>query len=128
MYKCFAYELRLSFSVPKIKAIEAAIANFLPRLGVPDHRQWQALRVAIGHMHDINIDQGILSESVSLGIEALQDVESEMNVDEEMQLDVVERYCQARKVVGQRWCRRFVEALGIPSPKQIQFLPVQYSH
>jgi len=33
-------------------------------------------------MHDINIEQGISSESVCLGIEALQDVESEMNVDE----------------------------------------------
>ena len=62
--------------------IEAAIANLLPRLSVPDCRRWQALHGAIGRMHNMNIEQGVSSKSVRLRVEALQDAESEMNVDE----------------------------------------------
>jgi hypothetical protein len=76
-YHCFLHNFRLNFSVTKVKAIEASIVNFLPRLDDQDRKRWQGLLEAIGRTHESNIEQGVSGESVRIGIESLRSVELE---------------------------------------------------
>jgi hypothetical protein len=64
----------LNISVPKIKAIEASIVNFLPRIEAFDRDRWQSLLEAIDRTHGQNTKQEGSGKSVHIGITSLRSV------------------------------------------------------
>jgi hypothetical protein len=65
----------VKFSVPKVKAVDTSIANFVSRMEARDRQRWQALRNAVVRTYEDRIAQGLTGDSVHIGIEMLKPVE-----------------------------------------------------
>jgi hypothetical protein len=78
-YRAFVQNVRLNFSVSKVRAIETAVANFLPRMVPEDRKRWLALRDATRRLNEANLAQGVSDESVRMGIESLDRVDEEVS-------------------------------------------------
>ena len=65
----------------KLDAIAAAIVTFLPQVDIVDQRRWRGIKEAVERVHAKNVDEGVSSSSVRIGIDDLAPPEETMEVD-----------------------------------------------
>jgi hypothetical protein len=74
IYDAFVAGVGLSFSIAKVRAVEAATVIYLSRMNSEDRNRWWAIQQAINRAHDRNVAQGVSAESVRIDIDLLEQV------------------------------------------------------